>query len=72
MRSEVAEAVSRIDRQRLLALTPAERVEFSLRLGAEGLSAYMAMHNVDLATARARIAATRRAGRRRSRAAEAE
>jgi len=70
MRSNVAEAVSRADRQRLLALTPAERVEFALRLSAEGLAAYMATHQVDMATARARIAATRRAGRPRSLAAE--
>ena len=70
MRSDVAEAVSRVDRERLLALTPAERVEFALRLSAEGLASYMATHQVDMKTARERIAATRRAGRPRSRAAE--
>ena len=71
MRSDVADTIARIDRERILAMTPAERVDFALRLSQEGLAAYMATHQLDLPVARERIAATRRAGRIRSRAAEA-
>jgi hypothetical protein len=70
MRSAVASAVARIERERLLALTPAGRVALALRLSADGLAAYMRTHQVDLPTARREIAATRRAGRPRSRSAE--
>ncbi|MCC7008180.1 MAG: hypothetical protein IT184_05140 [Acidobacteria bacterium] len=70
MHSALASDIARMDRERMLALTPAERVELAMRLSAEGLAAYMAAHEVDLRTARAAIAATRRAGRPRSRSAE--
>lgn len=63
MRSDVAEAIARMDRERILAMTPGERVDLALRLSADGLAEYVAMHQVDRATAREQIAVTRRAGR---------
>lgn len=71
MRSTLGHDVSRRRQQRLAALTPAERVALAIRLGEEGLASFMAVHRVDRETARARIAATRRVGRRRSAASEA-
>jgi len=70
MQSRVASDIAKIDRDRLTAMTPAERVDFALKLSADGLASYMATHQVDRATAREQIAATRRAGRARSRSAE--
>lgn len=69
MRSNVARDVSRRREERLAALTPAERVALAMRLGEAGLASFMTTHSVNRDTARARIAATRRAGRRRSAAA---
>jgi hypothetical protein len=66
MRSRVAKEASRARRDRLAALTPAERVALAVRMGEDGLDAYMAQHGLDRRTARARIAMTRRVGRRRS------
>jgi len=51
-------------------MTPAERVALAVRMGEQGLASYMAAHGVDRRAARALIEATRRAGRRRSLAAE--
>jgi hypothetical protein len=59
-----------MDRERIAAMTPDERVALVLRLSREGLASYMTTHQVDLPTARARIGATRRLGRPRSRSAE--
>ena len=47
-------------------MTPDERVTLAVRLGAEGLASYMAVHGVERAVAIARIRATRRIGRRPS------
>ena len=66
MRSRVAEEIARSDRERVANMTPAQRIELALRLSDEGLASFMASQNVDRATALARIAATRRAGRPRS------
>lgn len=66
MRSQVASDIANADRARALAMTPTERVELVVRLSAEGLASFMATHQVDRATAKERIAATRRAGRPRS------
>ena len=66
MRSNVARDVSRRREERHAALTPAERVALAMRLGEAGLASFMATLGVDRDTARARIAATRRAGRRHS------
>lgn len=71
MASKVASDISRGARERLASLTPAERVALAVRMSEDGLKAYMATHGVDRATALARIAATRRAGRRRSPSDEA-
>jgi hypothetical protein len=57
--------------ERLLAMTPGERVSLVVRLGEEGLASYMAVQGVDRQTAVARIKATRRLGRRPSACAEA-
>ena len=53
-------------------MTPDERVALIERLGAEGLSSYIAVHGVDWRTAMARIKSTRRLGRRRSVCGEAD
>lgn len=66
MPSRVASDIASIDRSRVLAMTPAERVALVVRLSAEGLASFMATHQVDRETAKERIAATRRAGRPRS------
>ena len=70
MRSRVAQEIARFDRERVASMTPAQRVELALRLSDEGLASFMASQNVDRATARSRIAATRRAGRPRSLSSE--
>jgi hypothetical protein len=53
-------------------MTPAERVALAGRLGEEGLATYVATQDVDRQTARARIKAARRLGRRRSACADAD
>jgi hypothetical protein len=70
MRSPVASEITRIDRERVAAMTPDERVALVLQLSREGLASYMAVHQIDGPTARARIHATRRLGRPRSRSSE--
>ena len=53
-------------------MTPAARVALAVQLGEEGVASYMATHGVDRPTAISRIKIARRAGRRRSAAAEAD
>lgn len=72
MRSAVAHAVSREQRERLAAMTPAERVALALRMGKEGLASFMATQGVDRQTAVARIRKTRRLGRRYSACADGD
>lgn len=72
MHSAAAHAVSQAQREQLAAMTPGERVALAVRLGDEGLASYMATHGVDRQTAIARIRATRRLGRRRSAAVDAD
>ena len=72
MHSAVAHAVSQEQRDRLAAMTPAERVALAVRLGEEGLASYMATHGVDRPSAIARVRATRRVGRRPSASADAD
>jgi len=70
MRSRVAGEIAQVDRERVAAMTPDERVALVQKLSREGLESYVAVHQVDRPTARARIGATRRLGRPRSRSAE--
>jgi len=72
MESPAAAAVRRERDARLQRLTPAERVALAIRLGDEGLAAYMSTYAVDRATAVARIKSARRLGRHRSRSADAD
>jgi hypothetical protein len=72
MYSRSAGAVDRRRLDRLAAMTPAERVALTERLGREGLAAYMQTYGVDRRTAVARIKATRRLGRPRSACAETD
>ena len=72
MRSRTAARLVRDRSERMLAMTPDERVAIALRLGEEGLAAYIAVHAVDRHAAITRIKATRRLGRRRSAAADCE
>lgn len=72
MRSKVAAETARTRAQRVAAMTPAERVALAERLGAEGVTAYMASHGVDRRTAITRIKATHRLGRRHSACASAD
>jgi hypothetical protein len=72
MRSTVARDVSARRLARVAAMTPAERVALAMRLGEEGLASYMATHGVDRRTARTRIKATRRPGRRPSASADTD
>ena len=72
MYSAVAHAVSQEQRDRLKAMTPAERVALAVRLGEDGLASYMATRGIDRHTAIARIRATRGIGRRPSASADAD
>ena len=72
MRSRSATVVADARAERLAAMTPDERVALIERLGAEGLTSYIAVHGVDRRTAMARIKSTRRLGRRRSVCGEAD
>ena len=71
MRSRSGTALDRARAARIAAMTPDERIRLAVRLGEEGLAAFMMTHGLDRATAIARIKATRRLGRRRSTSAEA-
>ena len=66
MRSQAAADARQRQFERYAAMTPDERVALALRLGEEGLAAYMATHGVDRRTAVARIRVTHRVGRRPS------
>jgi hypothetical protein len=70
MRSKVGAESARRREARIASMSPADRVELARRLGETGLAAFIAVHGVDEPTARARIRATRRAGRPRSASAE--
>ncbi|HZM97378.1 MAG TPA: hypothetical protein VFB92_28355 [Vicinamibacterales bacterium] len=70
MHSRSASAIDRRRIDRLMAMTPDERIRLAERLGEEGLASYMDTHHVDRQTAVARIKATRRLGRRPSACAE--
>jgi len=70
MHSRSASANDRRRIDRLMAMTPDERVRVAERLGEEGLASYMDAQRVDRRTAVARIKATRRLGRRPSACAE--
>ncbi|NOT45462.1 MAG: hypothetical protein HOP14_12745 [Acidobacteria bacterium] len=72
MRSRTANETDAERQARVLQMTPAERVALAMRLGEEGLAAYMVMHNVTRATAIAQIKARRRLGRRVSPSADAD
>jgi hypothetical protein len=72
MRSKVASEASQRRQERLAAMTPGARGVLALRLGEEGVASYIAAHGVDRPSAIRRIKAARRAGRRRSAAAEAD
>lgn len=64
MHSAVAHEVARKRLDRLMAMSPDERVQLAMRLGEEGVRSYMSIHGVDRRTAIARIKATHRQGRR--------
>jgi hypothetical protein len=70
MRSRSATAIDSLRAERLAAMTPDARVVLAARLGEESLALFMAVHDVDRATAVARVKATRRLGRRRSASAD--
>jgi len=67
MRSKVAEETRRADRERILAMTPAERFELALKLRERGIEIYMDANNVDRETALQRLYRIRHLGRRPSR-----
>jgi hypothetical protein len=64
--ASVADAFRTSLRQRLLALTPGERVDLTARLAASDLEIYCAAHGVSLDAAREHLARRRAAGRRPS------
>jgi hypothetical protein len=66
MRSKLAEQLKREQRERFAAMTPAQRVALTERLGEEGLAEYMSANGVDRATAVRAIKHSRRLGRRPS------
>ena len=70
MRSKVAAETSRVRATRLAAMSPAERVALSARLGEQGIASYMLMHRLERNAAVARIKASHRFGRRPSRCAD--
>jgi hypothetical protein len=67
MHSKLAEQLKREQRERFAAMTPAQRVALTERLGEEGLAEYMTANGVDRATAVRAIKQSRRLGRRPSR-----
>ena len=72
MRSRSVLSSARGRAQRLAAMTPEQRILLAERLGEESLTTYMSVQGVDRRTAVARIKATRRMGRRPSRAADVD
>lgn len=72
MRSRSADAIATARAARLAAMTPDARVSLAGRLSEDGLASFMAAHQLDRRSAIARIKATRRLGRRPSRAADVD
>jgi hypothetical protein len=72
MRSKLAEQLKQEQRERFAAMTPAERVAMSQRLGDEWLASYMAAHNVDRSSAMNVLRRSHRAGRRPSRSMDGD
>jgi hypothetical protein len=70
MRSRSAAAIAEARAARMAALTPDARVSLAIRLGEDGLSSFMAAHQLDRRSAIARIKATRQLGRRPSKSAD--
>ena len=69
MRS-VADELREEDRQRLLAMTPWERMDLALRLGERDITLYSEAHGVSREEARDRLQRARHAGRRPSACAD--
>lgn len=67
MRSKLAEQLKQEQRERFLAMTPAERFALTERLGREGLAEFMSANQLDRASAIRAIKKSRRAGRKPSR-----
>jgi hypothetical protein len=67
MRSKVAEDTRQELDQRMLAMTPAERMELAFAIGEEDLVIYCAANGLTRAEALARIRVERQSGRRYSR-----
>ncbi|HEY4641335.1 MAG TPA: hypothetical protein VII75_08325 [Thermoanaerobaculia bacterium] len=67
MRSRLAEQLKQEQRERVLAMTPAERLALTERLGRDGLAEFMSANRLDRASAIRAIKQSRRAGRRPSR-----
>jgi len=67
MRSKLSEQLKREQRERFLAMTPAERLALTERLGREGLAEFMSANGLDRAAAIRAIKRSRRVGRRPSR-----
>ena len=72
MRSRSADAIAATRAARLAAMTPDARVNLAGRLREDGLASFMTAHQLDRRSAVARIKATRRLGRRPSRAADVD
>ena len=67
MHSRLAEQLKEEQRARFAAMTPAERVALSERLGEQGLAEYMSAQGLNRAEAVEAIKRSRRIGRRPSR-----
>ena len=67
MHSRLGEQLKEEQRARFAAMTPAQRVALSERLGEEGLAEYMSAHGLDRAEAVRAIKRSRRVGRPPSR-----
>jgi hypothetical protein len=67
MRSKLTEQLKREQRARFAAMTPAERLALTERLGAEGLTEYMSSQRLDRRDALRAIRNSRRVGRKPSR-----
>lgn len=67
MRSKVAEETRKAQQERIMAMTPAERIQLAFKLSEQGLAFYMAGQGVDRKTALQRLHRIRHIGRRPSR-----
>ena len=70
MKSRVAEEVRAAHQAEVMAMTPAERVELSFRLGEQAVQDYMQTHGVTREEALRVFRRARRVGRRYSRCIE--